>query len=108
MLFPPPPTPPPSHLQSDTQLPFDILFITMFYMCLVTEVMYHRGEQHRIRKKLKSLYILVKGIVTNCCAHEQNTIRDFTVMHNLFKLDIHLHHDDRMHPIGFRSQRSRS
>ena len=34
----------------DTQLPFDMLFITMFYTCLVTEVVYHRGEQHRIRK----------------------------------------------------------
>ena len=44
----------------DTQLPFDILFITMFDTCLVTEVMYHRGEQHHKRKKLKSLYILSK------------------------------------------------
>ena len=41
MLSPPP---------RDTQLPFDILFINMFYTCLVTEVVYHRGEQHHIRK----------------------------------------------------------
>ena len=40
---------PPPH---DTQLPYDILFITMFYTCLVREVVYHRGEQHRKRKKL--------------------------------------------------------
>ena len=46
----------------DTQLPFDILFITMFYTCLVTEVMYHRGGggAASYKKKLKSLYILSK------------------------------------------------
>ena len=27
----------------DTQLPFDKVFIIMFYTCLVTEVVYHRG-----------------------------------------------------------------
>ena len=27
----------------DTHIPFDILFITMLYTCLVTEVVYHRG-----------------------------------------------------------------
>ena len=27
----------------DTQLPFDMLFMTMFYTCHVTEVVYHRG-----------------------------------------------------------------
>ena len=41
----------------DTQLPFDMLFITMFYTCHVKEVVYHRGEQVRIRKSLK-LYIV--------------------------------------------------
>ena len=33
----------------DTELPFDMTFITMFYTCLVTEVVYHRREKHRIR-----------------------------------------------------------
>ena len=33
--------PPPAR---DTQLPFDILSITMFYTCLVTEVVYQRGN----------------------------------------------------------------
>ena len=37
----------------DTQLPFDMLFITMFYTCHVKGVVYHRGEQLRIRKSLK-------------------------------------------------------
>ena len=53
---PPPPPPPPA----DTQLPFDMLFITMLYTCHVTEVVYHRGEQLRIRKKIKTLYSLIK------------------------------------------------
>ena len=43
----------------DTQLPFDMFFITKLYTCHVTEVVYHRGgEQLRIRKKLK-LYIVL-------------------------------------------------
>ena len=50
MLSPPP---------RDTQLPFDMVFITMFYTCLVTEVVYHRGEHHRIRKSIK-LYIVLQ------------------------------------------------
>ena len=40
----------------DTQLPFDMLFITMFYTCHEKEVVYHREEQFRIRKSSK-LYI---------------------------------------------------
>ena len=42
----------------DTQLPFDMLFITIFYTCHVTEVVYHMREQLRIRKSLK-LYIFL-------------------------------------------------
>ena len=34
----------------------DTLFITILYTCHVTEVVYHRGEQLHIRKKIK-LYI---------------------------------------------------
>ena len=34
------PPPPPR----DTQLPFDMSFITMLYTCHVTEVVYHRGN----------------------------------------------------------------
>ena len=45
----------------DTQLPFDMLFSTMFYTCHVKEVVYHRGEQLRIRKSLK-LYIVLYRI----------------------------------------------
>ena len=44
----------------DTQLPFDMLFIIMLYTCHVTEVVYQRGEQLRIRKKIKTLYSLKK------------------------------------------------
>ena len=43
----------------DTQLPFDMGTITMFYTCLVTEVVYHGGGHHRIRKSLK-LYIVLQ------------------------------------------------
>ena len=43
----------------NTQLPFDILFITMFYTCLVTEVVVSQGEQHRIKHNW-ILYILSK------------------------------------------------
>ena len=46
----------------DTQLPFDMLFITMFYTCHVKEVVYHRGEQIRIRKSLK-LYIVYIDLI---------------------------------------------
>ena len=28
----------------DTQLPFDMLFIVMFYTCRVTELVYHMGD----------------------------------------------------------------
>ena len=42
----------------DTQLPFDMLFITVFYTCHVKEVVYHRGEQLRLRTSLK-LYIVL-------------------------------------------------
>ena len=41
--------PPPPH---DTQLPFDMLFITMFYTCHVKEVVY--------KKKFKTLYSLIQ------------------------------------------------
>ena len=44
----------------DKQLPFDMLFITMFYNCNVKGVVYHRGEQLRIRKKFKTLYSLIQ------------------------------------------------
>ena len=44
----------------DTQLPFDMVFITMFYTCLVTEVVYRGGGGgHRIRKSLQ-LYIVLQ------------------------------------------------
>ena len=38
------------HSPRDTQLPFDVLFITMLYTCHLTEVVYYRVEQLRIRK----------------------------------------------------------
>ena len=47
----------------DTQLPFDMLFITMFYT--VTEVVYHRGEQFRIRKSLKLYIVLYRNTMKN-------------------------------------------
>ena len=41
----------------DTQLPFDMLLITMFYNCHVKEVMYHRGGgSASYEKKFKTLY----------------------------------------------------
>ena len=43
----------------DTQLPFDMLFITMFYTCHVTEVVYHRGGT-AYKKKFKTLYSLIQ------------------------------------------------
>ena len=42
----------------DTQLPFDMLYITMFYTYHETEVVYHGGGQLRIRQSLK-LYIVL-------------------------------------------------
>ena len=51
--FPPPPPP-----HRDTQLPFDMLFITMFYTCHVTEAVYHRGGTASYKKKCKTLYSL--------------------------------------------------
>ena len=51
--FPPPPP-------RDTQLPFDMLYITMFYTYHVTEVVYHRGGTASYKKKLKTLYRLIK------------------------------------------------
>ena len=47
----------------DTQLPFDMLFITMFYTCHVTEVVYHRGGgggTALYKKKFKTLYSLIQ------------------------------------------------
>ena len=44
----------------DTQLPFDMLFITMFYTCHVTEVVYHRGGTASYKKKFKTLYSLIQ------------------------------------------------
>ena len=45
----------------DTQLPFDMLFITMSYTCHVTEVVYHRGgETASYKKKFKTLYSLIQ------------------------------------------------
>ena len=61
------PPPPPG----DTQLPFDMLFITMFYTCHVTEVGCHMGEQLRIRKSLKLYIVLNKNILKG------NTYFDF-------------------------------
>ena len=49
----------------DTQLPFDMVFIIMFYTCLVTEVVYHRGEQHRIRKSLKLYIVLLRNALVD-------------------------------------------
>ena len=49
----------------DTQLPFDILFTTMFYTCHVTEVVYHRGEQLRIRKSLKLYTVVQRNTMKN-------------------------------------------
>ena len=49
----------------DTQLPFDMLFITMFYTCHVEEVVYHRGEQLRIRKSLKLYIVLYRNTNKN-------------------------------------------
>ena len=54
--FPPP---------RDTQLPFDMLFITIFYTCHVTEVVYHRGEQLRIRKNLKLYIVFYRSTMKN-------------------------------------------
>ena len=45
----------------DTQLPFDMLFITIFYTCYVTEVVYHRGGgAASYKKKFKTLYSLIQ------------------------------------------------
>ena len=49
----------------DTQLPFDMLFITMFYTCHGTEVVYHRGEQFRIRESLKLYIALYRNTMKN-------------------------------------------
>ena len=49
----------------DTQLPFDLLFIIMFYTCDVNEVVYHRGEQLRIRKSLKLYIFLYRNTMKN-------------------------------------------
>ena len=49
----------------DTHLPFDMLFITMFYTCHVTEVVYHSGEQLRIRKSLKLYIVLYRNTMKN-------------------------------------------
>ena len=42
-----------------TQLPFYMVFITMFYTCLVTEAVYHRGGTASYTKKFK-LYIVLQ------------------------------------------------
>ena len=55
------PHPPPR----DTQLPFDMLFITMFYTCHVKEVVYHKEEQLRIRKSLKLYIVLYRNTMKN-------------------------------------------
>ena len=49
----------------DTQLPFDVLSIIMFYTCHVKEVVYHRGEQLRIRKRLKLYIVLYRNTMKN-------------------------------------------
>ena len=49
MLFPP----------CDTQLPSETLFVTTIYTYILKEVMYHRGEQYRIRKKW-NLYMFLQ------------------------------------------------
>ena len=49
----------------DTQLPFDMLFITMFYTCHITEVVYHRGEQLRIRKSVKLYIVFYRNTMKN-------------------------------------------
>ena len=50
---------PPPHPR-DTQLPFDMLSITMLYTCHVTEVVYHGGRAASFKKKIKILYSLIK------------------------------------------------
>ena len=45
----------------DTQLPFDMLFISMFYTCHVKEVVYHRGGgTASYKKKFKTLNSLIQ------------------------------------------------
>ena len=49
----------------DTQLPFDMLSITKFYTCHVKGVVYHRGEQLRIRKSFKLYIVLYRNTMKN-------------------------------------------
>ena len=44
----------------DTQLPFDMLFITMFYTCHVTEDGVSQGGTASYKKKFKTLYSLIQ------------------------------------------------
>ena len=43
----------------ETQLPFEMFFITMFYTCHVKEVVYKRGNSF-FKKKFKTLYSLIQ------------------------------------------------
>ena len=45
----------------DTQLPFDMLFITILYTCYVAEVVYHRGGggTASYKKKKMKLYMVL-------------------------------------------------
>ena len=49
----------------ETQLPFDMLFITIIYTCYVKGVVYHREEQLRIRKSLKLYIVLYRNTMKN-------------------------------------------
>ena len=44
----------------DTQLPSGMLFITMFYTCLETELVYHGGGAVSYKKKCKIMYNHIK------------------------------------------------
>ena len=44
----------------DTQLPFGMIFIAMFYTCHVKEVVYHRGGTASYKKKFKTLYSILQ------------------------------------------------
>ena len=55
MLFPP----------CDTQLPSDTLFVTTIYTHILKEIVYHRGEQYRIRKSIKLFIVLQRNALVD-------------------------------------------
>ena len=70
----------------DTQIPFDMLFITMFYTCLVTGVVYHRGGggAASYKKNFITLYSIIKKYHER---HKKNSLEKicytYTVMIHL-------------------------